>query len=159
MVLAVMFDTNVFDWLLMHERALNIVRERTGSGALKILITSVQMNELGAISDLEKRIAVEALIQSLHVELIPVSFAPYGYAYGECYGGKETGVTLDTDALVNGRKHVEDVMIAATSTSLSNQINILITQDRRLRNRLNSLNGNATAIAAEEFCQLLQQIG
>jgi rRNA-processing protein FCF1 len=147
-----MLDTNVIDKLLVEEQFLERVNFLVKQGRLQIFITGVLKNQIRQITDDTRREILQRTLRKLKVQYVPVEFAPYGYTYGECYGGLSPDVTLDRDDFIGGNnKQIDDAMIAATASSKKYKLDYVVTDDKGFTKRLNRQNTLTKAISFEEF--------
>ncbi len=145
----IMFDTNAFtalinssiDWLAFFKNPKN---------EIEFVITSIQVEELAKISDVEKRIQHFLCLCSMNARLIfPVGVFGYTRFELSIFGGEEDSIY---DSLLNkGKSNVCDAIIGATAYR---EKCILITDDKRFRRELIS-NGISTK-TFEEFCDYLK---
>jgi hypothetical protein len=118
---------------------------------LELFITSVQLNEIGKMTDEAKRNRVLSLLSDLAPTKLFVELAPYGYAYGECYGGLSPDSILDHHKFITSRSQTHDAMIAATASSLKYKLDNIVTDDKKFRKKLNSQDVVTKAISYDEF--------
>ena len=86
-----MIDSNIFDILEQDAKSIDRISRLVKDGVLQLFITSVQRNQLNNISNIARRDRLLSIIHRLNMKQLPVEYAPYGYAYGECYGGLSSG--------------------------------------------------------------------
>jgi hypothetical protein len=146
-----MLDSMIYDKLIIDEAAQNLLLSHVKAGSLIMFCTSVQINELNAIPDENKRSHILSLLRELSVERIPVDYAPYGMGYGECYGGLSPHARLKPEVMVTSRKHVSDAMIAITASSMHHSIDLFVTEDIRLRRKLNKQQVGTIAVSLNEL--------
>ena len=158
-MLNAMLDTNIFDRLLIQPASVDFLNNLVRANKVQLFITAVQRNQINQASDETKRNALLSILERLHVQKIPVEFAPYGYVYGECYGGLSPDVTLDReDFIKSNNKHIEDAIIAATASSKKYQMDYVVTDDKGFRKRLNRQQSTTKAITFEKFKAIAVQL-
>lgn len=146
-----MLDTNIYDKLVVDHETCALVSRLQHLEFVKIYITSVQLNEILAIPDLNKKNLLLILLAELSPRKIPVELAPYGYAYGECYGGISPDAVLDHEKFMTSEQHVNDAMIFATASSNKYKIDIIVTDDGRFTKKVKAQNLITTTMNYEAF--------
>lgn len=150
--MTVMLDINIVDKLVQEQQFLVTLNSLVDQGKLKIFITGVVKNQIRRITDGQKRETLERTLERLNVHYVAVEFAPYGYAYGECYGGLSPHATLDRDDFTGGNnKQIEDAMIAVTASSKRYEFDYVVTDDKGFIRRLNRQKVTTKAITFKEF--------
>jgi rRNA-processing protein FCF1 len=147
-----MIDSNIFDKLDQDPTAIERISKLVNAGVVQIFITSVQRNQLNNISDITKRDRLLSIVHRLNMKQLPVEYAPYGYAYGECYGGLSLDVVLDTNKFVSSLTQIEDAMIAATASSSKYDLDFVVTEDVGFQKRLRRQSIVTQPISWSKFC-------
>jgi len=153
-----MLDTNIFDKLLVDSLTVERLKRLVMCGKIQLLITSVQVNQIEKIADEAKRSALLTLLSELSLNKLFVEYAPYSYAYGECYGGLSPYAILDHERFVTSQGHIEDAMIAATASSTKYELDYVVTDDDRFRRKLNAQGLSTKAIRYGDFCQKISSM-
>ena len=146
-----MLDTNIYDEVLKDKQTYQELLRLSHGGLVKLFITSVQLNEINAIQNIEYKNRIIQVVEELSPEKLSVELAPYGYAYGECYGGISPEVTLDSDKFMTSKKHVHDVMIFATASSNKYKIEVVVTEDVKFRAKVKAQGLTTSKINYDEF--------
>lgn len=154
-----MLDTNIIDKLLLDKVFIEKLNSLVLGGKLRIFITGVLKNQLRQTPNVKRREELLQTLAGLRVEYVPVEFAPYGYAYGECYGGLSPEVTLDHQQFIGGNaKQVEDAMIAATATSKKYEFDYIVTDDDGFRKRVARQNTSTKPVTFNGFKKEIAQL-
>jgi hypothetical protein len=123
-------DSNAFDRIAESDKTVELVRRATETGSIQLLSTHVQRDELAAIPDPVRR---------ERVARIPTSDVPtYGFVVGVSrLGMARLGDEARYEAMTGGnrQKHAHDALIAMTAQY---EDTVLVSEDRRLRNRAES---------------------
>lgn len=123
-------DSMIFDRLVENDELITLVTRLVDEGRIELVSTHVQRDELDEIPDPEKR---------ERTATIPVSLVPtYGFVIGVSRLGlaRLTDDASPYDALAGqSRKHSHDALIAMTAEG---EAAVLVSEDRRLRNRATS---------------------
>lgn len=132
-VLTALLDTHMFDWLLVRPWALDRVRRAQADGALRLLVTHVQRDELNAIKDAERWAALEALRGSLEAVPVPTTGLVLGVSrLGEATLIDRADLGLWADLSKDNPKHAEDALLALTARQHEA---VLVTEDKTFRAR------------------------
>ncbi len=154
-----MLDTNIIDKLLLDKVFIETLNSLVIGGKLRIFITEVLKNQLRQTPNVKRREELLLTLAELRVEYVPVEFAPYGYAYGECYGGLSPDVTLDHQQFIGGNtKQVEDAMIAATVTSKKYEFDYIVTDDDGFRKRVTRQSISTKPVTFDGFKKEIAQL-
>jgi rRNA-processing protein FCF1 len=151
-----MLDSNVYDKLIQDEAACSLLERHVQDGSLNLFSTSVQINELNAIPDVHKRDRIRSLVEELRVRKLHVEYAPYGTAYGECFGGLSPQVRLRPEQMATSRQQLPDAMIALTATSENHNVDFLVTEDDRLKRKVNKEQLVTIAVSLHEFLDCIR---
>jgi len=141
----VVLDSQIYDLIVAVTGLANRLAVLRDAGALVILQTHVERDELSAMPDKEKRVAVLAV----PVTLVSTSGAVWGVSkFGEAtWGGGEGDVKID-DVRSDASNHVRDALIAATAAAAADA---LVTEDKRLASRVRA----AAAFPVWNFAEFL----
>ena len=130
----IMLDTQIYDRLADRPpliSALNSLQDRT---ELSVLSTQIQEDELAGMKDASKAYEVAKLSR----ERAHTAGGVYGtskYDTGTYGDGSGSGISIE-DVRSPSKRHSRDALIA---TSASMHADVLVTEDRRLANRLKRL--------------------
>lgn len=142
----IMFDSNIFDYILGDNELLKILEEKEDD--FKFYITHVQYDEINNCPDAEKRAKLTLSSGKLRPVVIPTESLVLGKSrLGFSRLGK--GDVLEK---IRGGKPKETMDALIGETAIKNHI-ILVTNDRKLRKRVNSSKGKA--ISLEEFKKMV----
>jgi predicted nucleic acid-binding protein len=133
--LRLMLDTHLLDELLDDPDLAQLLIRRVGDGAVELLVTHLQLDEVAAIPDSksQRRLALDQLLATLPATRIPT----YGFVVGRSRLN-EARITDDVGAALIERLRVEhagntaDAVIAATAWR---EGATLVTNDRRALRR------------------------
>lgn len=136
----IMLDTQIYDLIVdtpgMAKRLNRLSRE----GKVTVLCTHIQEDELANIADKQKRAAIVKIIK----KKVATSGAVYGVSkYGQAtyVHGSSDGVSIGDIRSPSG-KHTKDALIA---TAAAQNADVLVTEDRRLANRMRILSPSCKA--------------
>ncbi len=147
-----MIDTNIVDKMVQDGKFAEALRAMVTKGSIQIFYTAIVRNQIQQVPDSKKREQLQDALECLKAEYIPVEFAPYGYVYGECYGGLSRDVILDREDFIRGNnKQIEDAIIAATASSQKYQLDYIVTEDTKFIKKMNRQGTHTKAINFEEF--------
>ena len=130
-----MLDTQIFDHLTAKPTLISTLNLLQENKKVAIISTHIQEDELAGIKDKEK----SRTIARINRVLVNTTGAVYGVSkYGRStYGdGSTSSVSIHDIRPPNTNNHTHDALIA---TSASRHADIFVTEDKRLRNRLESL--------------------
>ena len=133
----IMLDTQIYDLIVDTPGITERLNQFSREGKVLVLCTHIQEDELASIADKRKRAAVAGIIK----EKVTTSGAVYGVSqYGQAtYGeGSSGGVSID-DIRSPSRKHTKDALIATTA---ARDADVLVTEDKRLANRMQTLSSS-----------------
>jgi|JI10StandDraft_1071094.scaffolds.fasta_scaffold17638_8 rRNA-processing protein FCF1 len=131
----VMFDTQIYDLVIAELGMTQTLNSLATKGVLKILTTHIQQGEIQGIPNEEKR----RMISEIITECVTTSGAVYGVSVYNMatYGDGNTGGFGIDDVRSKTGGHTNDALIATTA---SRDADVLVTEDKRLANRLKQLN-------------------
>lgn len=144
--LKILFDSNIFDEIIAGNLKINeIVKFKENA---EFYITHLQVDEINDCSNIEKRAKLFLFMAKLAPIVISTSsFIPDKSRLGEA----RLGDGIIFKELKNGNgKHTDDALIG--ETAIKEKLT-LVTNDRTLRNKVNSKGGNA--ISSEEFKKMM----
>jgi hypothetical protein len=156
--MTVMFDSNIYDELDADLQAMDFLTRLISNGQVQLFITGVQINQIRNIPNNEKRNRLQSLLNILSPIKLFVEYAPYGYAYGECYGGLSPDSILDHNKFITSNSHIEDAMIAATASSNKYKLDYIVTNDNKFKKKLKSQTTSTRPINFIDFLELLKKM-
>jgi hypothetical protein len=130
----IMLDSNIYDKIVAMPPMVERLNQFSGEGELIILRTHIQEDELNRIPDRKKREAVAKIITKT-IATSGFVWDKSKYDAGTWGDGSSTGVSVD-DIRSSSGGHTEDALIA---TSAAGNADVLVTDDKRLRNRMKDL--------------------
>ncbi len=146
----VMLDSMVHDLVAADASVLALIKAKLEDGTLTLVSTHVQRDELSRIPDDEKRDAV----QSIPVARTATRGAMWGVsAWDECTWGDEDGDKILAQVTNGNPVHAEDALIGATADVAAD---VLVTQEHRLRNRLQAAGSQLQVWTFDEFAAWLR---
>jgi predicted nucleic acid-binding protein len=124
-------DTNIFDEIVGDATILRLVKQLSDRGVIELVVTHIQEDELARIPDSEKR----RLMDEVPRTVAPTSDFVVGVSrIGMARLGR--GHILEQIRRPNLSKYTNDGLIASTAQF---EGAILVTKERRLRNRARAL--------------------
>jgi hypothetical protein len=144
----VMLDTQIYDLVANTPGLVEAVNALQRRGALTILCTHIQEDELASIRDATKAARVAAIQRTR----APTAGGVYGvskYGAGTYGDGSDSGISID-EVRASSKRHTRDALIA---TSSSKHADVLVTEDGRLARRLNHLTPRCQVWSFSEFQQ------
>jgi len=143
----VIFDSNIYDLIANENLNINLLSAKKED--FEFYITHIQTDEINKCSDEDKRARLFLFITKLSPVVIPTeSFILDKSRLGEARLGD---AKILEEIRKENLKHTEDALIG--ETAIKNNL-ILVTEDNRLKNKVNSLNGKA--ISLREFKESLK---
>jgi len=146
-----MLDTMIFDELVADPPTLDRVRSLVEDGRLTILLTHIQRDQLARISDDDKRAKVLA-IPAIQVNTRGLVFDTSRWDQAD-FGDDATNTAID-EIKNGGPQHAADALIAATADG---HADMLVTNDRRLANRVRRSPLSVRVVGYGEWVSLLMQ--
>lgn len=140
--LHLVFDSNVYDCFLnpdltLNEQLVNCVNKCVQAGKIDIFTTHVQVDELNATPCESKRKALADVRNSLMTKLIVTSGAIWDVSkWDMCTYDNGAGPIKLEDIQKGNPKHCEDALITSTASAGAD---VLVTNEIRLRNKINNL--------------------
>jgi len=132
-----MFDSMVYDKIIATPQMVERLNQFSREGKVVVLCTHIQEDELGNIPDKEKKEAVTKIMTTK----VPTSGGVYGVSKWDQFrwgDGSCGGVGVD-DIRSPSKKHTKDALIATTA---ARDTDVLVTEDKRLANRMEALNSS-----------------
>jgi hypothetical protein len=111
----IVFDSNAIDPLVDNPGAFEALEAAKLAGDLQVLYTHVNIDELAAVPDLERRSTLILLLIALG-ELVPTGFAACDYSrFNFARFGDEDDAELHETLRSANFKHTRDALIAGTA--------------------------------------------
>jgi hypothetical protein len=153
-----MLDTMIFDRFDADPARLRSAHQMAMAGLLEFVVTHIQLDQLNAIPEAGKRTRLRAVAALLAIEL-PTRGAVVGPGGGRVgfdaiVGPRIVGSRYPEVAGPN-RRHDADAVIGALS---ADQVEVLVTEDRRLYNRVSALGTGIELLTWHEFCLRLDAV-
>jgi len=147
-----MFDTNIFDDIVNGKLGIADIGRYKNFKKAEIYVTHIQIDENNKCSDVDKRARLNIFMVKIRPILIPTSSCAFDISrFDESKFGD--GIIFNKIKKRN-INHVEDALIG--ETAIKEGI-ILVTNDRRLKNIVIELGGNALFL--NEFIEILNVTG
>jgi predicted nucleic acid-binding protein len=145
-----MLDTQIYDLVISESGMSDVLNKLSADGKLKILTTHIQRGEIEAIADDAKKQAMQQIV----TEIVTTSSAVYGVSlYGMAtYGNGGTGGFSIDDIRSKTKRHTKDALIATTA---ARDADVLVTEDKRLANRLKQLKSRIEVWTFADFKRYL----
>ena len=140
-----MLDTMIFDLIVADASFADAVRDAARSGAITIVTTHIQEDQIAEIPDDEKREAI------LH---IPRSVVPTtGFVLDVSRLGMARFADEETTATIEriGRRRLRQAKGALIAASARDEADGIVTEDKTLRKRIGREGLNVTLLTFEEF--------
>ena len=141
-----MLDTQIYDLIIAVPGLVNHINRLTAEGTIAILCTHIQNDEFADIPDEHKR----AEVSRINRQQVTTAGAVYGISKygGATYGdGSSSGIALD-QVRSPSKRHTKDALIATTA---ARDANVLVTQDKRLANRVKATSASCEVWSFEQF--------
>jgi hypothetical protein len=136
-VVRLMFDTTGYNALTVNPETFERLRALVERGAIAVLKTHVQEDELRNTESEAKRAALLAVYHALGTE-VPTSGGVWDVSRWDQFKSDDgTGDVKLGDVMTSTGNHTEDALTAATAAA---EVDILVTNDRRLGNRIRAQN-------------------
>lgn len=147
-----MFDTNIFDDIVNGKLGIADIGRYKNFKKAEIYVTHIQIDENNKCSDVDKRARLNIFMVKIRPILIPTSSCAFDRSR---FDESKFGDGIIFNKIKKGNiKHVEDALIG--ETAIKEGI-ILVTNDRRLKNIVIELGGNALFL--NEFIEILNATG
>ncbi|HUU19501.1 MAG TPA: hypothetical protein VMW72_20295 [Sedimentisphaerales bacterium] len=141
-----MLDSMVYDKIVATPQMVDRLNQLSKDGKVVVLCTHIQQDELACISDKQKREAVAKIIRK-HV---PTSGGVYDVSKWDQFtwgDGSSGGFGID-DVRSDSKKHTNDALIATTA---ARDADVLVTEERRLANRMKALHSSCKVWAFDRL--------
>lgn len=146
------FDTNIFDNIINEKLKISDIAKYKNYKKAEIYITHIQIDEINKCNDEDKRARLSIFMVKIRPILIPTSSCAFDVSR---FDESKFGDGIIFNKIKKGNiNHVEDVLIG--ETAIKEGI-ILVTNDRRLKNIVMELGGNALSL--NEFIGRLSVTG
>jgi hypothetical protein len=135
----IMFDSMIFDKLAAKPNLVDLLKGLVEDGAILVLTTHIQINELADIPDEEKRKKLSEIPLEITTEIVPTSGAIFGvsaYGYSTHGDARDAEISID-DVMAGSPNDVHDALISSTA---SVHADVLVTEDKGLTKKLKRLN-------------------
>ena len=143
----VIFDSNIYD--LVADGTLNIDLLSEKKDDFELYITHIQIDEINKCPDEDKRARLFLFKSKLSPIVIPTESSIFGTSR---FGEAKFGDGNILEKIKEGNlKNTEDALIGEVAIKKNF---ILVTEDSKLKNKVNSLNGKAVDL--EEFKEILK---
>jgi len=141
-----MLDTQIYDLIIAIPDFVDRINRLIAEGMVVILCTHIQSDELAIIPDEHKRAEASRVNrQQVSTAGAVYNISKYGCAtYGD---GSSSGITLDQIRSAS-KGHAKDALIATTAVR---DADVLVTQDRRLANRVSATSVSCEVWSFEQF--------
>ena len=147
-----MFDTNIFDDIVNGKLEIADIARYKNLKKAEIYVTHIQIDENNKCSDVDKRARLNIFMVKIRPILIPTSSCAFDISR---FDESKFGDDIIFNKIKKGKiNHVEDALIG--ETAIKEGI-ILVTNDRRLKNIVIKLGGNALFL--NEFIEILNVTG
>lgn len=141
-----MLDSMVYDKIIAMPQMVDWLNQLSTDGKVVVLCTHIQQDELACIPDKQKREIVAKIIR----KNVPTSGGVFDvskwgqFTWGD---GSSGGFGID-DVRSDSKKHTKDALIATTAARYTD---VLVTEDRRLANRMKALPSSCKVWVFDEF--------
>jgi hypothetical protein len=150
--LRAMLDTMVYDKIVASLELRQLIESAVAIGRLSIFSTHVQRDQISNIPDPHKREA------ALRISTLKVSTSGAAWnvsRWGDAEWGDESTSAFMREIDKGIPKHVKDALIAVTA---SRKCDVLVTDDRRLVNRVQRAGSGIRILTTEDFQKLLSSM-
>jgi len=142
------FDTNIFDDVVSDKLKISDIVKYKNYKKVEIYVTHIQIDEINKCSDVDKRARLNMFMVKIRPILISTSSCAYDVSR---YDMSKYGDGIIFNKIKSGNiNHVKDALIG--ETAIKEGI-ILVTNDKRLRNKVIELGGKALFL--NEFIERL----
>ena len=150
-----MFDTTGYNDLTVNLETLGMLRALVARGVIAVLKTHVQEDELRDTESEAKRADLLAVYHALGTE-VPTSGGIWDTSRWDKFRwGDGAGDVKLPDVVSENRRHLEDALIAATAAA---EADVLVTDDRRLTNRIRATGSRVEVWGFERFEAYLRSL-
>jgi hypothetical protein len=152
-------DTNVYDKLASDQDCLKLLERACRTGAVEILRTHIQEDQLEAIKDRAKRDRMLGTMTAVPATRVPTDGSVLGQSkLGECrLGDGSADIKLD-DIRGHGKpKHYADALLVTTAAAIAD---VFVTEEKgRLPRRIRATRSKLKVWDFQELGAYLQSIG
>ena len=144
------FDTHIVDQIAATPGMLEALQDANRGGALVLITSHIQSDELSDIADSERRGKLLAIYDALPTEWAATHGFVIGYSrldMARIGDGSWTGVGVDDLDSVDS-KHRRDALIGTTAAA---EADVLVTNDGRLTRRMRAANAPCDVWNFEQF--------
>jgi rRNA-processing protein FCF1 len=132
LVLRVVLDTSAINWLVDTAGAVDTVKAAVAAGAVDVMRTHVNIDEVEATPDAERRGVLRVCVEDVS-RPVPTGTAVFDVSrYGEARYGSTLAIAAFEGVKISNPKHVKDALIAATAFF---EDCVLVTRDNDLARR------------------------
>lgn len=145
-----MLDSMIYDLVASEQELSDRIKAAVVKGTMTVLSTHIQEDQLAATPDLTKRNPLLSTLSKITPNHIPTAGAVWDMSkWGDCTwgNGSDSGIGLEQVASPGGG-HVADALVATTA---AREADVLVTEDKRLRNRLRGLGTGCEVWGFERF--------
>jgi len=141
-----MLDTQIYDLIIAVPGLVDHINRLTAEDKITILCTHIQNDELSDIPDEHKR----AEVSRINRQQVTTAGGVWGVSKWDAFtwgDGSSSGITLD-QIRSPSKGHTKDALIATTA---ARDADVLVTQDRRLANRVSATSASCEVWSLEQF--------
>ena len=141
-----MLDTQIYDLIIAVPGLVDRINRLTAEGKITILCTHIQNDELADTPDEHKR----AEVSRINRLQVTTAGAVYGISKsgGATSGdGSSSGISLDQIRSLS-KRHTKDALVATTA---GRDADVLVTEDKRLANRVSATSVSCEVWSFEQF--------
>ena len=150
-----MFDTTGYNALTVNPEVFERLRALAEKGAIAVLRTHVQEDELRNTKSEAKRADLLDVYHALGSE-VPTSGGIWNVSrWNRSRWGNGAGDVKLADVVSENRRHLEDALTAATAAA---EVDVLVTDDRRLTNRIRATTSRVEVWRFERFEAYLRSL-
>jgi len=140
-----MLDTNIFVHIVEDPAFASVVRDAALSGSITIVSTHIQEDQIADNPDAEQREAISRIPRTV----VPTT----GFATGVSRLGMAAFADDDTSATIErmGQRHLKNTKDALIAASAGEKADVIVTEDKTLRKRIQREGLNVTLLTFEDF--------
>lgn len=140
-----MLDTMIFNHIVDDPRFAKVVRDAAHGGAITIVSTHIQEDQIADNPDGEKREAISRIPRTV----VPTT----GFALDVSRLGMAKFADDDTSATIErmGQLHLKNTKDALIAASARDEADVIVTEDKTLRHRIRREGMNVRLMSFEEF--------
>jgi hypothetical protein len=148
-----LLDSMIYDQLLNDRKCYDLIIQKCKEGSIEILITHVQLDQLKATPDLNKRQSLLSIVANIPSRKISTAGAVWGMSkWDEAKWGPGAGDVQISDITNGNLRHNADGLLVATAAA---EADVFVTEEKRLPRKVQRLNSKLTVISFRELCRLL----